>query len=268
MTLFIHLTIYATLAFYIAGAFAYFAYNKSHRAVRVAFIISALGLSCNFLSLVLLTAANKRLSLTCGYEFILCFAFTAVLIYLSYEIKSGLSTAGGVLMTISSLLALSAVIIIPDQPITPTLMPALKSPWLTVHVLTAVTAYSGFALAAGLAIIQIRQENPKSEDLVYRAVSISFALLSLSIVLGAIWAEQAWGSYWSWDPKETWALITWIVYAVYLHVYRQRAWLGKPVNMIVIAGFILVIFTFFGVNYLMPGLHSYALNPSVPVLTA
>lgn len=83
-------------------------------------------------------------------------------------------------------------------------------------------------------------------------------MLSLTIVLGAIWAEQAWGSYWTWDPKETWALVTWLIYALYLHLQRRLKWKGKTASIMVVAGFILVLFTFFGVNYLLPGLHSYA----------
>ena len=83
-------------------------------------------------------------------------------------------------------------------------------------------------------------------------------MMSLSIVLGAIWAEQAWGSYWSWDPKEDWALITWIIYAVYLHLHQRRVWRGEKASWMVIVGFVLVLFTLFGVNYLLSGLHSYA----------
>jgi cytochrome c-type biogenesis protein CcsB len=82
-------------------------------------------------------------------------------------------------------------------------------------------------------------------------------MLTVTIVLGAIWAEQAWGRYWSWDPKEIWALITWIIYAIYLHLHRQRAWKGQKANMMVISGFIIVLFTYFGVNFLLSGLHSY-----------
>jgi len=139
------------------------------------------------------------------------------------------------------------------------LMPALKSPWLTVHVITAAVAYAAFALAAGLAAVQFFPAGQSiKDDHIYLLVGGGFVLLSLSIVLGAIWAEQAWGRYWSWDPKETWALITWIIYAIYLHIYRSRDWPGTTTRWMVIIGFALVLFTFFGVNYLLPGLHSYA----------
>ena len=83
-------------------------------------------------------------------------------------------------------------------------------------------------------------------------------LLTAGVLLGAVWANQAWGSYWSWDPKETWSLITWFIYAVALHLWRSRGWRGKLFAWINIAGFLCVLITYFGVNYLMSGLHAYA----------
>ena len=127
--------------------------------------------------------------------------------------------------------------------------------------------HTPLALAAGLAALDLfRERRPdrtegkdKSEKLrkaQNRAVDFGFFFLSLTIVLGAVWANAAWGAYWSWDPKETWALITWIIYAIYLH---RRSRIGKrQAELLLILGFALVIFTFFGTNYLMKGLHSYA----------
>jgi len=120
-------------------------------------------------------------------------------------------------------------------------------------------AYSAFALAAGLALLEIRKNDlSENNDWVYKIVVFGFVMLTLTIVIGAIWAEQAWGTYWSWDPKETWALITWIIYALYLHLYRRKSWEKRNLNILAVVGFILVLFTYFGVNYLLPGLHSYA----------
>ena len=82
--------------------------------------------------------------------------------------------------------------------------------------------------------------------------------LTLTILTGAIWAEQAWGSYWSWDPKETWSLVTWIIYAAYLHLRIRRGWRGKAAAWFAAIGFICVIFTYIGVNTFLPGIHSYA----------
>jgi len=92
----------------------------------------------------------------------------------------------------------------------------------------------------------------------YRAVSLGFLFLSFVIVSGAIWAERAWGSYWSWDPKETWSLITWIIYAIYLHLRISRGWKNRNAAIFAVIGFICVIFTYIGVNTLIPGIHSYA----------
>jgi cytochrome c-type biogenesis protein CcsB len=92
----------------------------------------------------------------------------------------------------------------------------------------------------------------------YKTICIAFPLLTLMIAVGAYWANQTWGSYWSWDPKETWAAITWLVYAGYLHMRITRGWRGRRAAYFAILGFAVVIFTFFGVTYLLPGLHAYA----------
>ena len=100
---------------------------------------------------------------------------------------------------------------------------------------------------------------PEKVDLIsYRSVCLGMLFLSLTILTGAIWAEQAWGSYWSWDPKETWSLVTWIIYAVYLHLRLRRGWKGKTAAWFAVIGFICVIFTYIGVNTFLPGIHSYA----------
>jgi cytochrome c-type biogenesis protein CcsB len=102
---------------------------------------------------------------------------------------------------------------------------------------------------------------PPADDLdrvTYKIICIAFPLLTLMIAAGAYWANQAWGSYWSWDPKETWAAITWLVYAGYLHMRITRGWKGRRAAWFAILGFAVVIFTFFGVTYLLPGLHAYA----------
>ena len=102
---------------------------------------------------------------------------------------------------------------------------------------------------------------PESEvlDLIgYRAIALGFIFLTMVMITGPIWAERAWGHYWSWDPKETWSLITWIIYAIYLHVRISRVWSGKKAAWFALIGFICVVFTYIGVNTLIPSLHSYA----------
>ena len=95
------------------------------------------------------------------------------------------------------------------------------------------------------------------EDISYRMVLIGFLMLSVGIITGAVWAHSAWGTYWSWDPKETWSLITWFVYAAFLHARLVRGWEGQRVAVLSIVGFACVLFTYFGVNFLLRGLHSY-----------
>lgn len=251
---------YITLGLYAGASACYFIGYRKDNLLQVASVLTFIGFLSNFILWISRTVMSGRLPLTNGYEFVLSFSLITVLMYLIGEYKAKIKRAGGIVMLINTLLFLSIVLLMPGQinTVSP-LMPALKSPWLTVHVITAIIAYSSFALAAGLALLQIRNYTPKFEVVIYKLVASGFAALSLSIVLGAIWAEQAWGSYWTWDPKETWALVTWIIYAVYLHLRRQEGWRGENANTMVVAGFILVLFTFFGVNYLLSGLHSYAL---------
>jgi cytochrome c-type biogenesis protein CcsB len=96
------------------------------------------------------------------------------------------------------------------------------------------------------------------DEITYKLIAIGFPIFTLGgLIFGAIWADQAWGKYWSWDPKETWSLITWLLYAFYLHSRLMRGWKGKKVAIVAVIGFVAVIFTYLGVNLLLSGLHSY-----------
>jgi len=108
------------------------------------------------------------------------------------------------------------------------------------------------------AIASFLPQREALDNLIYKTVAISFPLLTLMIIAGAYWANRTWGSYWSWDPKEDWALITWLTYAGYLHMRLTRGWRGRRSAYFAIIGFAIVMFTFFGVTYLLPGLHAYA----------
>ena len=147
----------------------------------------------------------------------------------------------------------------------PELMPALKSAWFGTHIGSAALSYAAFALAALMGIRYLIVEKKAEEkhlkqldNLSYKMICFGFFMLSVVIFSGCIWAEQAWSTFWSWDPKETWALITWIVYAFFLHQRLRMKWQGKRMAILSIAAFIFVMFTFVGVNTLMSGLHSYA----------
>ncbi|MGE5543349.1 MAG: cytochrome c biogenesis protein CcsA [Bacillota bacterium] len=254
--------LYGVLFTYLLAGALYLAGNLNSKdfLFKYALMLTAAGCVLHFILLVMRTGLTGMLPITNGLEFLLSFTWITVLMFLLLSYRYRIKAAGSVVMLISALMILLLIILMNGSldAVSP-LMPALKSPWLTVHVVTAVIAYSAFTLAAGLAVIQFFPVGQGvKDDYTNLLVRGGFALLSLSIVLGAIWAEQAWGKYWSWDPKETWALITWLIYAIYLHLYRSREWSATYARWMVIGGFLLVMFTFFGVNYLLPGLHSYA----------
>jgi len=169
------------------------------------------------------------------------------------------------LLSLLSLLLLSIASTLP-QVIRPP-VPALQSPWLLLHVVTATVAYGAFGVAFCLALIYLYRgkEVPAVEQnrlagidrLIYRLVSWGFLFMSLVLITGAVWAEEVWGSWWSWDPKETFALVTWLAYAFYLHGRRTKEWKGRRAAWVVVIGFLVVIFTLFGVTFLLPGVHSY-----------
>jgi cytochrome c-type biogenesis protein CcsB len=152
------------------------------------------------------------------------------------------------------------------------LIPALKSNWLIAHVMTCFLGYAAFAIAFGISFMYLLTCGDEKEkgnllahfpkpafldNLTHQVVTFGFLFLSIGIITGAVWANSAWGSYWSWDPKETWSLITWFIYATLLHARLMRGWHGKRIAYVSIIGFMAVLFTYFGVN-LLPGLHSYA----------
>ena len=147
------------------------------------------------------------------------------------------------------------------------LMPALRSAWFGIHIGSAVFSYASFILAGcvGIRYINTVKKNPDGEQLKlkqmdylsYRLVAFGFLFLTVVILTGAIWAEQAWSAFWTWDPKEVWALITWIIYAVYLHMRLRSKRNGVFMAWFLIIAVPVVFFTFAGVNTLLPGLHSY-----------
>jgi cytochrome c-type biogenesis protein CcsB len=134
------------------------------------------------------------------------------------------------------------------------------SPFLLAGIVCALFASLAWEVLSGkhATIASLLPQRDTLDGLIYKTVAISFPLLTLMIIAGAYWANRTWGSYWSWDPKEDWALITWLTYAGYLHMRLTRGWRGRRSAYFAIIGFGIVMFTFFGVTYLLPGLHAYA----------
>ncbi|KUO62671.1 MAG: cytochrome C biogenesis protein CcsB [Gracilibacter sp. BRH_c7a] len=259
MTVFINEFVYLTIALYLLASVIYFLSRENLSRQRIAQMFVIAGFLANSLALFFRAMLVGRLPLTNGAEFILWFTWFTMLLYLFYEIRSKSKGAGGAVALLAALLVATIPLLMGHQLSNESaLMPALKSHWLISHVLTAMFSYGSFAVAAGISAVQLTKRSTKAEYWIHKIVTFGFVMLTLAIVLGAIWAEQAWGRYWSWDPKETWALVTWIIYAIYFHLHRQEAWKEKRANLLVVGGFILVLFTFFGVNYLLSGLHSYS----------
>lgn len=176
---------------------------------------------------------------------------------------------GVCMQVLAAILTASAGLFVNDSGTIDPLMPALRSNWLAFHVVTCFLAYAAFAASAFIAaqfLVRAARSGAlpevieNTDQILYRTVSVGFFLLTLGILSGSAWAQQSWGRYWGWDPKETWSLITWIIYALFLHARISRGWSGRRLALIVIIGFLAVLFTFFGVNYLpmLSGLHSYA----------
>ena len=196
------------------------------------------------------------------YESLIFFGWAITLLYLILEWKTKIKTFGAVVSPIAFLIMAYASFS-PDintriQP----LIPALKSNWLIAHVITCFMGYAAFGISMALSIIYLVKEDSHIasilEELNYQMVVIGFLMLSLGIITGSVWAHYAWGSYWSWDPKETWSLITWLIYAALIHSRMVRGWRGRKIAILSIIGFSCVLFTYLGVNFLLSGLHSYA----------
>ena len=210
------------------------------------------------------------------YESLVFFSWCIAFLYLLWEWKLDSRVIGAFAMPFAFLFIAYASLAPGVSPRIDPLIPALQSNWLHAHVLTCFLSYASFAISCGVSImylVKLRKKEKREKEgglialfptldsldmMAYKTIAIGFPLLTIGIVTGAAWANYAWGSYWSWDPKETWSLITWFVYAIFLHARFAREGRGKRTAILSIIGFGAVIFTYFGVNYVLSGLHSYA----------
>lgn len=243
---------------------------------RIATWIAIIGVVSNTGGIALRWIESYRLGighapLSNMYESLVFFAWTIGVIYLVVE-QTYKNRIIGAFATPLAFLAMAYASLSPNindriQP----LIPALKSNWLIAHVVTCFIGYAAFAIAFGVSLIYLFKQKKTGgktglfnhfpdystlDELTHQMVTLGFLFLTVGIITGAVWANSAWGSYWSWDPKETWSLITWFVYATLLHARMMRGWEGKKIAYLSIIGFLAVMFTYFGVN-LLPGLHSY-----------
>jgi cytochrome c-type biogenesis protein CcsB len=208
------------------------------------------------------------------YESVVFFSWTIVLVFAFIDLKYRYRVIGAFVIPFA-LLGMAWGQLGLDSGIQP-LVPALQSNWLIYHVITCFLGYAAFAVACGVSIMYLlvtrsglAEEISRKgilamfppgkilDEINYRAIIFGFPLLTLGIITGSVWANYAWGTYWSWDPKETWSLIVWFVYAAFLHARITKGWVGRRAAWLSIIGFAATIFCYLGVNLLLSGLHSY-----------
>ncbi len=257
-----------TLAFVLllaaAALQAAFAFKKERREEPVSrwlILISALLLGATTVSR---SVAIGFPALTGTYESLVFYAAAVSILLFVYRSQSRLprlpliATGGTVVAAV--LLALANSPLAPKAALAP--IPALRSGWLILHVAFTFIGEAFFvaAFVASLAFLLGKNEAKKADydRITYTATALGYPFFTAgALVFGAIWAEKAWGAWWSWDPKETWGLVTWLVYTAYLHLRFTRKRQDKLPALVCVLGFLSALFTFFGVNYLLPGLHSY-----------
>jgi cytochrome c-type biogenesis protein CcsB len=239
-------------------------FSSKRRFAAAATVVLSAGLLAQTVYLVLRWISAGRAPFSNMFESLVLFAWAVVVVCLASRMRREIPALGAATAFLA-VLTLAYASTYMDSTIKP-LMPALRSNWLTFHVFTCFLGYGAFAVAFAASVAYLVAVATRSRaDLVNafdgataKTISFGFLFLTVGIMSGAVWANSAWGTYWSWDPKETWSLITWFIYAVFLHCRFMRGWKGKRAAWISVLGFASVIFTYFGVNYLLIGLHSYA----------
>ena len=236
---------------------------RNEKIAKAAWLFFTAGSALNLAYMVARGIAAGRIPLANQFEFATAFAWAIGLMAIVLHRRTR-ETWLGALTAAASFLILSFAAL---QPRTVSdLMPALRSAWFSFHIGSAVLSYSAFMIAACVSLRYMMldkkpETEPESLDrldyLSYRMTAFGFLMLTVTILSGAIWAEQAWSAFWTGDPKETWALITWLIYAAYLHLRLQKKWQGRRMAIYSLAGIVCVLFTFIGVNVLFTGLHSY-----------
>lgn len=265
------------IACYTLGALALLVYffNREDWLRNLGAPLAIVGCVAQFAQLVVrfeLTGVWPLLNL---YGSLSLFAAMSVAIFIGFAIRYKLWFAGGFVIGLAAIF-LAYGITWNEGTMPP--VPSLQSYWAKIHVPIVVSSYAAFLVAFVFSCIYLMKyylgnavapDSPTAKWLdtlpslaqldviVYRAVAIGLPLISIGIITGAAWAKEAWGAYWQWDPKETAALTTWIVYLAYMHLHTRNAWRGLRTNWVSVLGFAIVVFTYLGVNIWISGLHSY-----------
>lgn len=246
-------------------------FKKGNGTSKLLLILTGIGFIIHTLSIISRYIEAGHIPIVGMHQASSFFAWCIVIIFFFLEYRYRIHILGSFILPIVFLLMLSSSIF--PREISP-LSPVLKSYWFGIHITLAFLGNAAFAVAFGTGVMYLLQEHyVKSkhlsglfhklpslqvlDEINYKLITIGFPLLTLAIITGALWAQSAWGSYWRWDPKESWSLITWFVYALILHVRVIAGWKGKKAAILSIVGFFSVLFTFFGVNLLLESLHKF-----------
>jgi cytochrome c-type biogenesis protein CcsB len=246
--------------------------------IRAALALTVIGLATQILGIVTRGMAEHRVPWGNMYEFVMAITCAAVIAFLGLSFRFRVYAVGLFLMA-PVVLALGLCATVLYTAAGP-LVPALHSYWIWIHVTAMTVAIGGYIVAATFTVLYLiadrharKQASPDAgfgavlarlpgvdalDRFSYRTVVFAFPIWTFAVIAGAIWADQAWGRYWGWDPKETWAFITWVVYAGYLHARATAGWRGRKAAYIQLAGFASLLFNLVGVNLWITGLHSYA----------
>ncbi|WP_243708869.1 c-type cytochrome biogenesis protein CcsB [Actinomadura sp. GC306] len=243
--------------------------------VRLAVFVSVLGWAAHLGVMVSRGLAASRWPWGNMYEFLTAIAFAAVsaFLFVMYKYKARFLGAFVMLAAVIGLGVANIWLYDSVGPVTP----ALNSYWIAIHVSAAIVATGAFTVAGAATILYLLKARAESrggvadggvlsrlpsaeslDRLAMRVTMFAFPIWTAAIIMGAIWADQAWGRYWGWDPKEVWSFITWIIYAAYLHARATAGWKGRKAAILSLIAFAALLFNFFGVNYMFSGLHSYA----------
>ena len=269
----VQFALYPVLVLYLASTFCYMSafIGGKKRLDRWGYYILLAGFGLHFLALVhryLVIGYTPITNLNESFSF-LALSIAAFFIFLKRTYRIGM--LGSVFLPLLSVMIITTLAI--PATIRP-LPPALQSYWLPVHTVFAFLGdaifFAGFLVSIVYLIAERNVKKKQRGDLSdrlpsldtldrinYKCMAFGFPLLTLGIITGSLWAELAWGSYWNWDPKETWSLITWIVYAILIHNRLTIGWRGRRTAYLMIAGFVSILITFIGVGFFMGGLHSY-----------
>lgn len=232
---------------------------------RFAVMITVFGWVAHLAEIITRGVAADRVPWANMYEFVSAIVFAAVTVYLVVLTRQPIR-ALGVFVTLAAVMGLGVAVIWLYTDVAP-VIPALRSSWIAIHVTLAIISTGLFTLATVATALYLGPVArrpawlPKREALdriAHQTIMFAFPIWTLAIMTGAIWADEAWGRYWGWDPKETWSFVTWVVYAGYLHARATAGWRGKRAAAIALVAYGSLLFNLFGVNFLISGLHSYA----------